>query len=252
METQGSAEKSFTDLYETAAAEGGVGAEADPVAEAMAIGYSEQEIRSVPPEALMGLGCGNPTALAELKEGETVLDLGCGGGLDAFLAAHRVGAKGKVLGVDMTPGMVEKARENARRGDYRNVEFRLGEIEHLPIGDECIDVVISNCVINHAADKLAAYKEALRVLRPKGRILVSDLVTEGEVPEEVRRSLDEAWTAWITVALARRQYLDAIERAGFTGLQIVSDRPFAYPDMDERLIGRISSIQVRAFKRDAT
>ena len=154
------------------------------------MGYSEQEIKSVPGAAMMGLGCGNPTALAELREGETVLDLGSGGGLDVFLAAQKVGEKGKVIGADMTPEMVEKARENAKKGNYNNVEFRVGEIENLPVEDDSVDVIISNCVINLSLDKLVAYKEAFRVLRSNGRILISDLVTEGELPEDARRSFE--------------------------------------------------------------
>ena len=163
---------------------------ADLVDRGRSMGYSEQEIKSVPGEAMMGLGCGNPTALAELREGETVLDLGSGGGLDVFLAAQKVGEKGKVIGADMTPEMVEKARENAKKGNYNNVEFRVGEIENLPVEDDSVDVIISNCVINLSLDKLVAYKEAFRVLRSNGRILISDLVTEGELPEDVRRSFE--------------------------------------------------------------
>ena len=168
----------------------------DLAEQAKSMGYSEQEIRSVPEGAVMGLGCGNPTALAELKEGETVLDLGSGGGLDVFLAARKVGEKGKVIGVDMTPEMLEKARENAKKGNHKNVEFRVGEIENLRVEDDSIDVVISNCVINLSPDKLATYKEAFGILKPNGRILISDLVTEGELPEDVRRSF-EAWAGCI-------------------------------------------------------
>lgn len=135
----------------------------DLVEQARSMGYSEQEIESVPEAAMMGLGCGNPTALAELREGETVLDFGSGGGLDVFLAAQKVGEKGKVIGADMTPEMVEKARENAKKGSYKNVEFRVGEIENLPVEDDSVDVIISNCVINLSLDKLATYREAFRV-----------------------------------------------------------------------------------------
>ena len=162
----------------------------NPADQAKSIGYSEQEIKSIPDTAMMGLGCGNPTALAELKEGETVLDLGSGGGFDAFLAAQKVGVKGKVIGTDMTIEMIEKARENAKKGGYTNVEFRIGEIENLPVEDNSIDAIISNCVINLSIDKLATYKEAYRVLKPNGRILVSDMVIEGELPEDVRQSLE--------------------------------------------------------------
>jgi len=211
------------------------------------IGYSKQEIASVPEAALMGLGCGNPTALAELKAGETVLDLGCGGGLDVFLATKRVGADGYVIGVDMTEEMVRRARENASRYGYGNVEFRVGEIENLPIEDESIDVIISNCVINLSPDKLTTYKEAYRVLKPNGRILISDLVTKGEIPEDIRQSF-EAWAGCIAGALEKQEYLRTIREAGFRDVVIVTEHPFAEPGIDSRLAGKIISIQVRAYK----
>lgn len=220
---------------------------ADFVEQAKSMGYTEQEIRSVPNAALMGLGCGNPTALAELKEGETVVDLGSGGGLDVFLAARKVGEKGKVIGVDMTPEMVEKARENAKKGDYKNVEFRVGEIENLPLEDNSIDVIISNCVINLSPDKLATYKEAFRVLRPNGRMLISDLVTEGELSVDVRQS-SEAWAGCIAGAMEKQEYLNTIKKAGFRDVTIVAARSFSEPGMDARLAGKIISIQVRAYK----
>lgn len=210
-------------------------------------GYSEEEVGSVPEAAYMGLGCGNPTALAELQEGETVLDLGAGGGFDVFLAAQKVGETGKVIGVDMTPEMIEKARENARKGNYKNVEFRLGEIEKLPVEDNSVDVIISNCVINLSVDKLVTYKEAFRVLRPGGRVLISDLVTEGELPEDVRRSF-EAWSRCIAGALEKQEYLDTIKKAGFKDVAIVSERTYRKLGMDDRLEGKITSVQVRAYK----
>jgi len=220
---------------------------ADLAQQAKSMGYSEKEIRSLPEAAVMGLGCGNPTALAELKEGETVLDLGSGGGLDVFLAAQKVGEKGRVIGVDMTTEMVEKAEENARKGNYKNVEFRLGEIETLPVEDNSIDVIISNCVINLSPDKLATYKEAFRVLKSGGRILISDLVTEGELPEDVRRSFD-AWAECIAGALEKQEYLNTIKKAGFREVAIVAEHAYGEPGMDDRLKGKIISIQVKAYK----
>lgn len=219
----------------------------DIIKQAKSFGYSEQEIENLPEDAVMGLGCGNPTALAELKEGETVMDLGSGGGIDVFLAAQKVGEKGKVIGVDMTPEMIQRARENARKGNYNNVEFRLGEIENLPAANDSVDVIISNCVINLSLDKLAVYKEIYRILKPEGRILISDLVTEGELPEEIRKSF-AAWAECIAGALEKKEYLDAIKKAGFRDITVVTEQPFNEQGMDTRLIGKIISIQVKAYK----
>lgn len=221
---------------------------ADIVEQAKAIGYSNEEITSIPPEAAaMGLGCGNPTALAELKQGETVLDLGSGGGLDAFLAAQKVGENGYVIGMDMTKEMVEKARQAANRYGYKNVEFRMGGIENLLFEDNSIDVIISNCVINLSPDKLATYKEAFRVLKPGGRMLVSDLVTEGELPEDIKRNFD-VWAGCIAGALEKQEYLDTIKKAGFRNVNVVAEHSFGEPRMDNRLKGKIISIKVKAYK----
>jgi len=210
------------------------------------IGYSPSDIESVPEDSLLGLGCGNPVALASLKEGETVLDLGSGGGVDVFLAAKKVGTRGKVIGVDMTQEMVERAKASALKNGYANVEFRLGEIESLPVEDETVDVIISNCVVNLAPDKLKVFQEAYRVLKPKGRLLVSDLVTQGELPEEVRNSFD-AWAGCIAGALEKSDYLDKISNAGFQNIKIVSQKPYTI-DVSPELRGKIVSVHVEAHK----
>jgi arsenite methyltransferase len=184
------------------------------------VGYTDEDINSVPDGANLGLGCGNPLALASLKEGETVLDLGSGAGFDCFLAANKVGKTGKVIGVDMTPEMLEKARENARKGLYLNVEFRMGEIENLPVADNAVDVIISNCVINLSVDKSRVFKEAYRVLKPGGRLMVSDIVLTKELPEAVRKSV-QAYVGCLGGAMLETDYLGAIEAAGFREVRVM-------------------------------
>ncbi|MFC1870909.1 arsenite methyltransferase [Chloroflexota bacterium] len=189
------------------------------------VGYSDEEITSVPDGANLGLGCGNPVALASLVAGESVLDLGSGAGFDCFLVANRVGEGGKVIGVDMTPEMIDRARENARKGGYNNVEFRLGEIENIPAADNSVDAVISNCVINLSSDKKRVFGEAFRVLKPGGRLMVSDIVLKKELPDFVRNSV-AAYVGCISGALMRDEYLEAVKGAGFHGVKVVDETYF--------------------------
>jgi arsenite methyltransferase len=190
-----------------------------------AIGYTAADMVSVPEGANLGLGCGNPIALASLKPGESVLDLGSGAGFDCFLAARKVGAAGRVIGVDMTPEMIDRARGNARTGGYANVEFRLGEIENLPVADESVDAIISNCVINLSVDKARVFAEGFRVLRPGGRVMVSDIVLLKDLPEFVRSSV-EAYVGCVGGAMLRDDYLETMERAGFKDVKIVEQTVF--------------------------
>lgn len=183
------------------------------------LGYSEDDLAKAPSGADMGLGCGNPRAIASLKPGETVVDLGAGGGFDCFLAAHEVGEHGRVIGVDMTPDMLSKARNNAGKGKFSNVEFRLGEIEHLPIADEVADVIISNCVINLSPDKPQVFREAFRILKPGGRLAISDVVATVELPEAMRK--DPALIAGCMGNASLIEDLAAmIQAAGFENIRI--------------------------------
>jgi ubiquinone/menaquinone biosynthesis C-methylase UbiE len=214
--------------------------------QAKLIGYSEEEIKSIPEASNMGLGCGNPVALASLKEGETVLDLGSGGGIDVFFASKKVGPKGKVIGIDMTEKMIKKSRVTAKKYGYKNVEFRLGEIENLPIEDNSIDAIISNCVINLSPDKEKVFREAYRVLKHGGRIMISDLVTEGELPDEIKKSFD-AWAGCVAGALEKNDYLDKIRKAGFKNVRIVSESSYDI-DVSKELKGKITSVKVEGYK----
>jgi arsenite methyltransferase len=186
------------------------------------IGYTDEEMNIVPEGANLGLGCGNPVALASLKKGEVVVDLGSGAGFDAFLAAQRVGKTGRVIGVDMTAEMIEKATANARKGGYSNVEFRLGEIEKLPVEDNSIDVIISNCVINLSPDKKTVFEEAFRVLKPGGRLMVSDLVLVKQLPAVIKESV-EAYIGCLAGAIFKKDYLNHIKEAGFDDIKVVGE-----------------------------
>lgn len=198
---------------------------AKPVSISKKIGYTDEQMRSVPEGANLGLGCGNPIALASLKEGEAVLDLGSGAGFDCFLASNAVGPQGRVIGVDMTEEMLVRARANAEKGGYGNVEFRLGEIEALPVEDNFVDAIISNCVINLVPDKKKAFREAFRVLRPGGRLMVSDIVLKKKLPDSVLQSI-EAYVGCVAGAVTKEKYLDAISSAGFEDVQLIEEVDF--------------------------
>jgi len=182
-------------------------------------GYSSDELNKLPVGADMGLGCGNPVAIAGLKPGEVVLDLGSGGGIDCFLAAKRVGENGRVIGVDMTPEMVSKARENASTGGFENVEFHLSEIERLSVADESVDIVMSNCVINLASDKRPVYREAFRVLKPGGRLAISDIVALEEVPEDIRNDV-KMWSQCAAGALTIDELKQILFETGFEQVKV--------------------------------
>jgi SAM-dependent methyltransferase len=190
------------------------------------IGYTETQLESIPDGANLGVGCGNPTAIDTLRPGEVVVDLGSGAGMDAFLAAQQVGPTGHVIGVDMTDAMLAKARENARKVGCTNVEFRKGTIEDLPLESESVDAIISNCVINLSPEKDKVYREAYRVLRPGGRVMVSDIVLERPLPAEILQSVD-AYLGCVGGASLRSVYLRTIEEAGFREVRIVREARFA-------------------------
>lgn len=193
--------------------------------QARRIGYDEEQLAAVPEGANLGVGCGNPTAIDTLRPGETVVDLGSGAGMDAFLAARQVGPKGRVIGVDMTPAMLAKARENALKVGLDNVEFREGRIEELPLEDESVDVILSNCVINLSPEKERVYREAYRVLRPGGRVMVSDIVLERPLPAEVVEHID-AYLGCVGGASLREEYLETIRKAGFAEVRVESEASF--------------------------
>ena len=221
------------------------GATSAPAELSTAVGYSKREPASVPEGANLGLGCGNPLAHVALKPGDVVVDLGSGAGFDCFLAAQRVGVEGHVIGVDMTPEMLDRARENAAKDGYANVEFRLGEIENLPVADGTADMVISNCVINLSTDKPRVFREALRVLKPGGRLMVSDLVLARPLPESVARSV-AAYAGCIAGAMLKDDYLAAIRRAGFSNVEVLAEATYpigsSLPDDTERAILADASI----------
>jgi arsenite methyltransferase len=191
--------------------------------ESTRLGYKPEQLSEIPVEADLGLGCGNPTALGELRKGDTVLDLGSGGGIDCFLAAKKVGATGKVIGVDMTPEMIDRARAAAKKSGYGNVEFRLGEIESLPVADRSVDAVISNCVINLSTEKQRVFHEAIRVLKPGGKAMISDIMLTEELPEKLRDSV-YLFAGCVAGAVLKDDYLRMMEEAGFKDIRIVREK----------------------------
>lgn len=212
--------------------------------------YSSLETGALPEAAVLAsLGCGNPTALAELKEGETVLDLGSGGGIDVLLSARRVGPSGKAYGLDMTDEMLALARENQKNAGALNVEFLKGEIEHIPLPDNSVDVIISNCVINLSADKDQVLREAFRVLKPGGRFAVSDVVTRGQVPEQLRRDM-LLWVGCIAGALEETEYKSKLETAGFEQTSIDPTRIYKVEDAREFLVGKGIDVDAMAKEID--
>ena len=207
-----------------ATGQGSCGCECGPGEVAKSVGYSPEELTSIPKGSNLGLGSGNPTAIADLKKGETVLDLGSGAGFDCFVSANKVGSKGRVIGVDMTPEMIEKAQENAEKGGFGNVEFRLGELENLPVLDGSVDVVISNCVINLSTDKPKAFEEVYRALKPGGRIAISDVALTRELPEEILANR-EAYAGCVAGAVLVNEYKRLVVAAGFQDVSVKVKEP---------------------------
>ena len=220
---------------------------ASSILQSRGIGYERDDLERVPEEAIMGLGCGNPTATADLKVGEVVLDLGSGAGVDVFLAANKVGPAGKAIGVDMTKEMIDKAKRIATNHGYQNVEFRLGEMENLPVEDKSVDAIISNCVVNLSPDKSKVFQEAYRALKPGGRLTVSDIVSEKALPDEIRTD-SNAWACCIGGALEQREYLEKIKGAGFEDVMVVSSREFYIENKANQTKEKLLSITVKAYK----
>lgn len=227
------------------------GAATDVKEVSLNIGYTEEDIENAVTGSNMGLGCGNPVALADIREGETVLDLGCGGGFDCFLASRRTGAAGHVIGVDMTPEMISLARKNAEKSGITNVDFRLGEIERLPVADSTVDVILSNCVINLSQDKASVFREAYRVLKPGGRLSISDVVATAPLPEEVRRD-----AALISGCIGGAEYVGTLEElldtTGFVNILLTpkdNSREIIHSWVpDSNLEDYVASYQIEAFK----
>lgn len=217
------------------------------VARARAVGYSDADIAGVPPEAVMGMGCGNPVGVAGLRPGQIVLDLGCGGGFDCLLAAERVGPSGRVIGVDVSEEVLEVARAAAAKQGRTNVEFHLGTLEALPLPDVSVDVIISNCVISDVRDRVGAFREAVRVLRAGGWVMIADLVVTAPLPKDPS-DVPEIWADWLAYAPGLDGYLSVMRQSGLRDVSIVEERPYTSPGTPPDLVGRITSILVSASK----
>jgi arsenite methyltransferase len=218
-----------------------------PMQSATAVGYDSKDIRSIPKTSILGIGCGIPTKFAKVRQGELVVDLGSGAGIDVFLSANQVGKSGKVIGIDMTYEMLEKARKNANDNGYTNVEFRKGDIEkRIPVEDSSADLVISNCVINLTTDKVYTFKEIYRILKTDGgRMIISDLVTDREIDKESVNT--EKWCSCIDGALTKKNYLDSIRKAGFKNVEVIEEKPYIDDQAGNRK-RRISRLIIKAIK----
>jgi arsenite methyltransferase len=222
-----------------------------PAQAATVVGYETSELESVPQASILGVGCGAPVKFADLQKGETVVDLGSGGGIDVFLSANKVTKVGRVIGIDMTDEMLERAKINARKGGYTNVDFRKGDIEkRIPIDDDSADVVISNCVLNLTTDKVNAFKEIHRILKHSGRMIISDLVTDAEIAP-IHADADK-WCSCIDGALTKEHYIDSIRQAGFQNVEVLSEQLYTEEDDDNQLDGKrkkkITSVVIKAVK----
>ncbi|HKR74828.1 MAG TPA: arsenite methyltransferase [Candidatus Nitrosocosmicus sp.] len=224
-----------------------------PFESSKAIGYDSDKLKLIPESSVLGVGCGNPTRFADINEGNTVVDLGSGAGIDVFLAANLVKESGKVIGIDMTENMLKRARENAEKNNYRNVEFRQGDIEQrIPVENDSVDLVISNCVINLTTNKEKTFREIYRILKPegKGKMIISDLVTSREI--ELNFINTENWCSCIDGALTKENYIDSIKKAGFTNVEILDEKLYMeldeVKDKEDQEKRQISSISIRAVK----
>lgn len=223
---------------------GECGSDTSPIKAASLIGYDVKDLESIPQSSILGVGCGAPIKLANLKEGEVIVDIGSGAGIDAFLAANIVGKSGRIIGIDMTDEMLEKARKNTIDGKYDNVEFRKGDVEDkIPLHDNSADAVISNCVINLTIDKVKAFKEIYRILKKEGRMVISDLITSKEL--QVHETNSEQWCACIDGALTKENYLDAINKAGFKNINVLDERIYMEENSTDR---KITSLVIKAIK----